>query len=162
MEEKDKYEREGWRKIGVVGVDAGLLMIGDPCYFMQSINEEKDEVEEDTSFLKAYPGGYHQIVDELYYCGEVPAPKRVTDVCPRMTTIPAILSKNTMQLNYKGGHAGLGVLFNTTWGDGVYNVYAKFDNPKRKAPTAVMVVMDDPEDEEDIEDEDEYEGADAD
>ncbi len=34
----DKADRtgsgNGWEKVGVVGVDAGLLWLGDPCYIL--------------------------------------------------------------------------------------------------------------------------------
>lgn len=39
MKDKDrviaKLEQEGeWKQIGVVGVDSGTLLVGDPCYFL--------------------------------------------------------------------------------------------------------------------------------
>jgi len=80
------------QKIGVCGVDAGLLMVGDPCYFWR--NGEESAAEES---IKEWP-----------------------EVCDKIKE----LDKNSgYQLNFKMGHAGLGVIVETTYGDGVYPVF---------------------------------------
>lgn len=87
----------GWTEIGQVGVDAGLLTIGDPCYF--------DGISYDNDVLPVVLNGYNK--NERYW-----------------------------DLDYSGGM----IVFSTTWGDGVYPVYAKFDDFGRL--TEVKVVMD--------------------
>lgn len=36
---KDESKLSKWEKVGVIGVDAGLCWLGDPCYFMQGKSE---------------------------------------------------------------------------------------------------------------------------
>jgi hypothetical protein len=43
----------------------------------------------------------------------------------------------TKQFNFDLGHAGLGVVVSTGWGDGVYPVYATFDDDGRVASVTV-------------------------
>lgn len=94
-----------WVLIGHVGVDAGVLTIGDPCYF-----------------------------DGISYDRDI---------------LPTILGEgNVWNIDYSGGM----IVFSTTWGDGVYPVYAKFDNYGRGRPTEVKVVMDWDDEEEEYED----------
>lgn len=45
-----------WRHLGLVGVDAGCLMIADPCYVIGS----------DSEINKAHPGGWSQFCDEHF------------------------------------------------------------------------------------------------
>lgn len=86
-----------WVLIGHVGVDAGLLTIGDPCYF--------SGIDYDRDILPVVLGGYDR-------------------------------NESHWNIEYSGGM----IVFSTTWGDGVYPVYAKFDN--RGRPTEVKVIMD--------------------
>lgn len=90
-----KMKDSDWIQIGEVGVDAGLLTIGDPCYF--------DKFDYDRDVLPTVLGGYDR-------------------------------NENHWELPQ-----GM-IVFSTTWGDGVYPVYAKFDRNNR--PTEVKVVMD--------------------
>lgn len=76
-----------WEQIGEIGVDAGLVMVGDPCY----INSED-----------------HPVKDWYKFC--------------------SALDGKTTQLNYSLGHAGLGVVVQSGYGDGVYPVYVRRDN----------------------------------
>jgi len=82
-------------KIGVVGVDSGQLLICDPCY----IDHEGEGTE-----LNDYD---HML--EL-----------------RAKTGGGDLNKaaHFLQLNYDKGHKGLGVVFDSGLGDGVYAVVA--------------------------------------
>jgi hypothetical protein len=78
-------------KIGVVGVDSGMLVVCDPCY----INHNGKQTE-----LNNY-----------------------TKLCERM-------HDSHLQLKYDLGHAGLGVVFSSGLGDGVYEVWATIGNVK--------------------------------
>ena len=92
-------------KIGIVGVDAGVLMVGDPCYFFGP---------EKTTAQEAYPGGWSEICDTVLN-------DKFDESEPRAA-----------QLNYAKGHAGLGVIVGTTHGDGVYPVYLETDDKDRR------------------------------
>ena len=92
-----------WVLIGHVGVDAGLLTIGDPCYF--------SGIDYDNDILPTVLGGYNR-------------------------------NESHWNIDYSGGM----IVFSTTWGDGVYPVYAKFNAGSNRRPTEVKVVMDFEED----------------
>lgn len=74
---------------GMCGVDAGMIMVGDPCYAQDQQN---------------HPGN----MDWLEFCDLY----RHDGGCP-----------TTKQLNYDLGHPGLGVVFDSGFGDGTYPVY---------------------------------------
>ena len=83
------------KQIGICGVDAGLLMVGDPCYFWPR-----------------EPGGECAATESIPDWG---------DACDALHGLPG---KDTgMQLKFAMGHAGLGVIVETTYGDGVYPVF---------------------------------------
>ena len=102
-----------WEKVGVIGVDAGLCWVGDPCYVLhhnppfQELGKTWDE--------------FCQILWEKEEHGD--------------GSVPA----SHAQFNYDLGHAGLGVAVSTGWGDGLYNVYVRRAEGRVKA---VMVVFD--------------------
>jgi Protein of unknown function (DUF4241) len=96
-------------EIGYVGVDAGLLMIGDPCYF----------IGEDSTASKRYNDWSH-FLNEQELIGSK--------------------AEDNHQMTYPHGGEGLGVVFGTTHGDGVYPVYAAKDEHGR--PRFAIVVMD--------------------
>jgi hypothetical protein len=83
-EEGDDAGDSAWSEAGIVNVDSGQLLIGDPAYLAE----------------KTHPGqmdwdAFHATID---------------------------FEENTQQLNHEKGHAGLGVLVSTGWGDGTYIV----------------------------------------
>lgn len=92
------------KQIGVCGVDAGLIMVGDPCYFWP------------------YRGGHVQASVESIPTWE--------DVCTKLDGGPG--KEDGHQLNFKAGHAGLGVITETTGGDGVYPVYLEESKGRRR------------------------------
>jgi hypothetical protein len=87
------------KKIGVVGVDSGQLLVCDPCY----LNQYKD-TEYDAPIKKG---------DFSY-----------ASVCKVTLTPP----DHAGQINHKLGHAGRAVAFSSGFGDGVYPVYAYYKN----------------------------------
>jgi hypothetical protein len=104
------YNIYEWRKIGEVGVDAGLLMIGDPCYF----------IGEEATAKVAYPT-WDRFLDKQ----------------------ELLVSEGVTQMNYVMGHAGLGVVASTRYGDGVYPVYGLYmKEGKDNRPLAMLVVTD--------------------
>lgn len=82
-----------WKKVGVIGVDAGLCWIGDPCYCV-------------TPDANQHPA------------------ETWLDFCHKLDFSEGEMTK---QWNYKLGHPGLGVSVSTGYGDGTYDVEARFE-----------------------------------
>lgn len=88
------------KKIGVIGVDAGLCWLGDPCYVFGGDADHKWNTWMD--FVNSIDDKEHP---------------------------------TTQQYNYNLGHAGLGVLVSTGYGDGCYPVYAEIEDNRVKRVT---------------------------
>jgi hypothetical protein len=85
------------RRIGTVGVDAGIVWIGDPCYIIHpNTGRLPEEVGKDWD-----------------------------DFCKILET--KIDKDGCAQFSYDKGHAGLGVVVPSGYGDGTYPVYATFN-----------------------------------
>lgn len=91
-----------WEKVGVVGVDSGLIWLGDPCYIIHSDDKNPDLGENWSEFCK-----------QLY---------------PDDETHP---NDGVRQWTYGIGRSGLGVTVGTGWGDGVYDVVVQKDSSGR-------------------------------
>lgn len=90
--ESSASSADDWIEVGEVGVDAGLLMVGDPCYIGE----------------KSHPA--QMGLDKFHT--EVLEPQ---------------IDEDAIQLHFDRGHAGLGVIVPTGFGDGVYPVYIRRD-----------------------------------
>jgi hypothetical protein len=88
----DKLE---WKKVGVVGVDSGSVMICDPTY----IDSEWE--------------------NEDYVTGSKNNGKFSFNGCCQAT-----IKKNFGQLKFSKGRKGVGVVSNSGYGDGCYDVFA--------------------------------------
>lgn len=136
-------------KIGVVGVDSGQLMLCDPCYI-------ESEWRRDDTFqdIRRYQNKEGRVIQyrvefEHFQCKIKPYDKTVNELIADGTfkEIPNPVNRNfsyggacsvtlqpteekfkdgANQLNFKLGHAGAGVAFNTGLGDGCYDVYAEY------------------------------------
>jgi hypothetical protein len=84
--------------IGFVGVDSGQILLCDPCYIGSEWENEEFEKPAKCNSNFSYNACCQKTLDLGYG-----------------------------QLNYKLGHAGVGVVSTTGWGDGCYPVYAKID-----------------------------------
>ena len=130
--------------IGHVGVDSGQLLMCDPCYIdSQWENEDFEDIRvyknKHTSKTLTYGKdfkNYEEVLPEYgktmnvlledhdWEITESPKPKNgfSYNACAKAT-----LSEDGYgQLNYKLGHAGVGVAFSTAYGDGIYPVYAVY------------------------------------
>lgn len=87
------------KQIGVIGVDAGLCWIGDPCYILH-----RDKL---PSAIGSSWADFCRILRE----GNGAATLK--------------------QFNFDQGHPGLGVAVETGYGDGLYPVYAEFNEKGR-------------------------------
>ncbi len=108
-----------WEKVGVVGVDAGLIWLGDPCYIIHSTDENPDLGKDWGEFCsRLYPndGNQHDDGVRQWMIGE--------------------------------GHAGLGVTVGSGHGDGVYDVQVQRDQWGR-VMRVMIDFDEEPEEEED-------------
>lgn len=87
-----------WEKIGVIGIDAGICWIGDPCYILP------DDEDKETKTIGRDWSNFCNLLEETDQDGK---------------------RKHTWQFDYSKNHPGLGVCVSTGYGDGTYNVYAK-------------------------------------
>jgi hypothetical protein len=130
--------------IGQVGVDSGQLLMCDPCYidsewskedftdirvYEHKETKEKLQYKVDFPHYEAEISKYGKNMNQLVATGEwIDLP--MTDskfpfsynACSKAT----LSGDGYGQLNYKLGHAGVGVAFSTAYGDGVYPVYAVY------------------------------------
>lgn len=132
--------------IGYVGVDSGQLLLCDPCYIDSEWEQEefvdiriyKHITTGDTlQYLKDFANyeevipKYEKTMNQLNRTGEWEELEDTTEsehnfsynACSKLTLSP----EGHGQLNYKMGHAGIGVAFSTAIGDGMYPVYANYD-----------------------------------
>jgi hypothetical protein len=108
----------GRYKVGQVGVDAGMVMVGDPCYLDKFTDHEYDEVKVDAQKTS---GKY-----DYSYSG----------------ACAATLSDNS------AGQLGRGdaVAVSSGYGDGVYPVYATYNHEGRIVKLEVIFDADSDED----------------
>lgn len=86
------------KQIGVVGVDSGQVLICDPCYINSEWDSDMSKADDWNTAVKAAAGKFS-------YEG-----------CCYAT----LSSVGHGQLNYKRGHAGVGIASRTAYGDGSY------------------------------------------
>ena len=100
-----------WEKIGHCAVDAGMLMIGDPCYFLGG----------EPNYTKSWS----EFVDEYRDDSKGDSWRMKHQLC------------------FPLGHAGMGVLAGTAWGDGVYPVFAWKEEGTDRTHAMLVVTGDD-------------------
>ncbi|MFO0453032.1 MAG: DUF4241 domain-containing protein [Pseudomonadota bacterium] len=149
--------------IGHVGVDSGQLLLCDPCYIESEWEQEdfadirvhQHVVTKDTLTYGKNFARYDQIIDkygknmnDLLATGEwidVERPPSKHKFSYNACANATLSSKGHGQLNYKMGHAGVGVAFRTAFGDGVYPVYAKYADDGTLKSVEVVFWEDDEE-----------------
>lgn len=124
-------EQSEWRKVGVIGVDAGLCWVGDPCYCVTPDSSEHpaETWGEFCSKLSAMNLRIPPTKDEL----RPPTDEELKK---------AQRHNNAQQWNYKSGHPGLGVTVSTGYGDGTYAVYVR-ENSEGCVKELKIVFIDD-------------------
>ncbi len=104
-------KKSNWEEVGVIGVDAGLCWLGDPCYIMGQDASE------------------HPVKTWDEFCNKLWKKEEETENTEK---------RGTVQWDYKLGHAGLGVTVQTGWGDGLYPVYIRRNREGRIAEVKVV------------------------
>lgn len=100
-----KKKTEKLEEVGLIGVDAGVCWVGDPCYILHAEKAPAD-----------IGKNWGEFCDKLEEKGR-----------------PA-------QFNYDMGHAGLGVVVSTGYGDGSYPVYVRRNSEGRIAEVRVVFI----------------------
>ena len=98
-------------RVGVIGVDAGLCWLGDPCYILHAENPPVD--------IGNSWGDFCDKLDAKNHHGR------------------GYTQFNYDGPNGTAKNPGLGVLVSTGWGDGCYPVYATIDEDGRVASVTV-------------------------
>lgn len=148
-----------WIKIGEVGVDSGQLMVCDPCYIDSEWKKEGfDDIRRyrDSKSNKIYKFGkhfYHYETKMKACCGKTPneliKSKRWVEIVEKeikgfsYNSVSNKGEKKYKQLNYRMGHPGVAVAFDSGFGDGCYPVYAKIKDFGKlgKRVVEVKIVM---------------------
>ena len=112
-----------WELVGTCGVDSGQIIVVDPCYV---ISDERD-------LDKFKESGDYNDVDATY---------------------DELLKERDIHKNHNLTDAfKFGIVTNTGFGDGEYNVYIKKENQgnwgERVSELKIVFIEDDPEEEED-------------
>ena len=105
-----------WEQVGVIGVDAGLCWVGDPCYIL---HKDGDKQPQDIG------------ENWVEFCNKLDQDDDVNPVAH--------------QFNYDLGHPGLGVCVETGYGDGVYPVEIRKNSQGRVAEVRIIFISDDEE-----------------
>ena len=151
------------RLIGHVGVDSGQLLLCDPCYID---SEWQKEDFEDIRIYKHKETGdqlqygvhfanyeemipkYGKTMNELNATGEWTMEEKHETKYPFSynACCKATLSEDGYdQLNYSMGHPGVGVAFRTAFGDGMYPVFAVYNEDGDLMKVEVQFLSEDDE-----------------
>ncbi len=168
-----------WTLIGRVGVDSGQLMVCDPCYIESqwvnngfSGNEAPLWTHEDGSLFYTSchgncpaPGAqdfgtFDQVIEKY---GKTANALIAEGLLKESRPDPsgefsykgcceATLTKDQAgQMNFKLGHEGAGVAFSSGFGDGVYDVFARYSDEgdwgRRIAEVRIVLIEEDDEEE---------------
>jgi hypothetical protein len=145
-----------WKKIGVVGVDSGQLMVCDPCYIdglWKHSEYERDQRYKDVKTGRIYSFGkdFSNFEEKMgSYKGQTPNQLIKEKIWKEMPEKPvegfsynAVSHKgnnNYKQINWPYGGPGNAVSFNSGYGDGLYPVYARFNKEGRIAEVKIVMI----------------------
>lgn len=143
------------KQLGNVGVDSGQLLITDPCYIDSQWEKKNFEdiriykhkkLNKIFGYNKSKLGklklesfkSYEEITSTKKTMNKMILNKEVIEIdLPEKVKlintysyagICETTSKNQHQLNFKLGHAGVGIVFQSGYGDGFYPVYGYFND----------------------------------
>ena len=152
--EVERLERGAGRVlIGEVGVDSGRVLICDPCYIESEWKDEEFNIPERAVIVRKTGerflfgkdfqrfdealGSYGMTVNDLIEGGILDIEKLPEEEGPFTFSYDGCC-KATLgearagQLAYKMGHAGAGVASSAGYGDGLYPVFAEYEDGRVK------------------------------
>jgi hypothetical protein len=153
------------KQIGEVGVDSGQILVCDPCYIDSEWKHEevsfdrkykhndgtilqyRVNFEKYDSVIPKYGKDMNQILadKEAVEMPESPAQHEFSYNACCKKTCRDNEEENNGQLNYKMGHAGVGVVTCSGYGDGVYPVIADIDDKTGRVKSITVVFIEDEE-----------------
>jgi hypothetical protein len=161
--------------IGEVGVDSGQILVCDPCYIdsewkheefnmdrkykhidgtilQYSVNFERYDV-----VIPKYGKSMNQIIEdkEAVEMPESPAKHQFSYNACCKKTLRDNEDENDGQLNYQMGHAGVGVVTSSGYGDGLYPVVADIDDRSGRVKSITVIFIQDDEDDDIFDDSEE-------
>ncbi len=143
--------------LGSVGVDAGQLLICDPCYIdsewehedFEDIRIHEHKITKDRLQYKKDFSNYMEIIpkygkhmNDLNLTGEwinVASPPAKHNFSYNACCVATLSKECYGQLNYKLGHPGVGVVFSSGYGDGIYEVWGYFNHDGRCVKVEVLM-----------------------
>ena len=140
--------------LGHVGVDSGQLMVTDPCYLKQFVNNEYNPKRRYVNNKKAHmiewPHDFFNYEDDMIE----PYDKNMNTLINEFVFVQLEDDKidssysyvgcchQTCKTDKQGGvlASGLGVAFTSGWGDGSYPVYAYYDTSGRISKIEIVTI----------------------
>ena len=149
--------------IGYAGVDSGQILICDPCYIDSEWKKEEFDIKrrykhidgtvleygKDFPHYEAVISKYGKTMNQINADKE--AVEMPDDVPPKHNFSYNACAKITCgdagmgQLNYEMGHAGVGVVSSTGYGDGEYPVIADVDDRTGRVKSITITFIEDDE-----------------
>lgn len=129
--------------VGYVGVDAGLMWVGDPCYVIGKVGDSEEEREKVESWNKHWFGREGSFCDLL----EATDAKREGKEHGNVYRFPMCLTSAQDMLEATSQAHCTGIAVSSGWGDGVYPVYVEYEG--RRVKSVTVEFMEDDEDEDD-------------
>lgn len=150
------------KQIGEVGVDSGQILVCDPCYIDDQWKHEdvgfdrkhkhidgtilqyRVDFEKYDIVIPKYGKTMNQLFEdkEAFDMPEKPAEHPFSyNACCKKTCCDD--NSYDGQLNYEMGHAGVGVVTSSGYGDGFYPVIADIDDKSGRVKSITIVFIDD-------------------
>ncbi len=160
---QNKYDQlpilglDEWVQVGEVGVDAGMVWIGDPCYILSLPHLNPKEKKEKDSFPDMYEpkelpkelgDSWVEFCDKMNESGRAypVGSKEYDSFLRKQIKKGQQTGQEAVQFNYDMGHPGLGVCMSSGYGDGSYPVFVK-RNLEGRITEAKIVFIEEEEEE---------------
>lgn len=123
------HDTENWHQVGEVGVDAGMVWLGDPCYILPDTRFGRDGSPKFT---------YNQLCDKLDEDDEYKFHNE--KFFKKHIKLGRKHVQKATQFNYEAGHPGLGVCVPSGDGDGSYPVLVKYNKEGRIKEVKIVFI----------------------
>lgn len=136
-QKKNKEEAGKWIKAGEISIDAGLCWIGDPCYIIGRCLPHANH----TTGFKSLdePKGLPRDVGKSWFeFGDKISERKEENIYGSR-------NKTYAQFYHDAGHTGLGIVTETGYGGGQYDVFVKKNSEGRVAEVKIVFIQEDEE-----------------